>query len=56
MVNGLRLKIRKNIATVEVWISDANNEEKFEKVRDWILDSMCLNPDTPIELLKFNIE
>ena len=56
MVNGLRLKIKKNFATVEVWISDANNEEKFEKVRDWILDSMCLNPDTPIELLKFHIE
>lgn len=55
-VNGLRLKVRKNVLTVEVWVSDSNDEEKLEKLRDWILKCVCLNPDTPIELLKFHPE
>ena len=55
-VNGLRHKIRKNVLTIEVWISDASDAEQVEWVRDWIIRSICLNPDTSFELLKFQTE
>lgn len=55
MVNGLRLKVRKSVLSVEVWVREVG-EEKAEAVRDWIIGCMCLNPDTPIELIKFHVE
>ena len=56
LVNGVRFKVRKGVQTVEVWVSDNSDEEELENARDWIVDSMCLNPDTSIELIKFRSE
>ena len=55
-VNGIRFKVRKGVLTIEVWVSDISNGDLLEDIRDWIVDAMCLNPDTPIELIKFQVE
>ena len=55
LVNGLRFKIRKEILIIDIWIPEVDNADRINETRDWILSSICLNPDTSIELFKFNV-
>lgn len=44
LINGIRLKIRKDIASIEVWVSITPTSDKasYDKIVDWFLSTVEL--------------
>jgi pyruvate-formate lyase-activating enzyme len=55
-INGIRFKARKNMVVIEIWIRNIDKDDELEKLREWIVSSTFLNPDTPVELITFHKE
>lgn len=53
-VNGIRLKVRKDVASIEVWVRVQQAEkEVFESIRKWLLGAAGLRDDTHVEFMSF---
>jgi hypothetical protein len=53
-INGIRLKIRKDIASIEIWISFKPTETaKFDRIYKWVTDAIGLKEDTHIDFSGF---
>lgn len=55
LINGVRLKIRKDIASIEVWVSITPTSDKvsYDKIVDWFLSTVELREDTHVDFLPF---
>ena len=56
LVNGIRLKVRKDFTEIDFWVPDVQDEKGLERCRKWIVDVTTLENDTPLELIPFNHE
>lgn len=54
LVNGIRLKVRKDFTEIDFWVRDVQDEKGLERCRKWIVDVTTLENDTPLELIPFN--
>lgn len=53
-INGIRLKIRKDIASVEVWVKVKVEETpNCERLRKWVVNTIGLKEDTHIDFTSF---
>jgi hypothetical protein len=53
-INGIRLKIRKDIASVEVWVSVKVEETpRCDRLRKWVTDTIGLKEDTHLDFTSF---
>lgn len=55
-VNGIRLKIKKDVAHIDVWTGEFEDQGEEDEVRAWVLGSAGLDEETNIEYLPFNTE
>lgn len=44
------------MVVIEIWIRNIDKDDELEKLREWIISSTFLNPDTPVELITFHKE
>jgi hypothetical protein len=53
-INGIRLKIRKDTASIEIWIAFKPNETtRLDSIRKWVVDTIGLKEDTHIDFSSF---
>jgi hypothetical protein len=53
-INGLRLKIRKDVATIEVWVSvQQNDKPRWDNIRKWFVEAAGLKDDTHVDFMSF---
>jgi hypothetical protein len=53
-INGIRLKIRKDIASIEIWIAFKPTETaRQDSIRKWVIDTIGLKEDTHIDFSSF---
>lgn len=55
-LNGLRIKIKKDYAEIDFWLSRLDNQDLLEDYRKWIVGVTTLDNDTPIEVISFQRE
>ena len=54
VINGIRLKIRKDVAAIEIWTKvPASDKERIFKVKKWFTDAAGIREDTPIDFTPF---
>jgi hypothetical protein len=53
-LNGIRIKVKKDFAEIDFWISTVDNEEILEYYRSWIIKITTLENDTPLEVIHFH--
>lgn len=52
-INGIRFNIKKDRVVIQIWVRKANDQPKIDETKDWIINSLCLNPDSVLELSPF---
>ena len=55
-LNGLRMKIKKDYAEIDFWLSHIDDEALLEHYRKWIISVTTLDNDTPLEVIAFQKE
>ena len=55
-LNGLRIKVKKDFAEIDFWLSEVDDEKVLEVYRKWIIDVTTLENDTPLEVIHFHVE
>jgi hypothetical protein len=56
MVNGIRLKVRKDFTEIDFWVRDVEDEKGLEDCRRWIVGVTTLENETPLEVIHFRHE
>ena len=49
MVNGIRLKVRKDFTEIDFWVRDVEDEKGLEDCRRWIVGVTTLENETPLD-------
>lgn len=53
-INGIRLKIGKVAASIEVWVSiQQTHIAEYEHIREWFLEAAQLKDDTHVDFVSF---
>jgi len=55
-LNGVRIKIKKDYAEMDFWVSTVDDEKVLEFYQDWIVKVTNLDSDTPLEVIHFHTE
>lgn len=55
-VNGVRIKVKKDYAEMDFWVSSVDDEKRLESYREWITKVTGLDNDTPLEVIQFHID
>ena len=53
-INGVRIKIRKDNAEIDVWVAQTHSEEELNAQRQWVLKATSLHQDTTLEVINFD--
>lgn len=49
LINGIRLKVRKDVASIEVWVGiQQSDKDRFEGVRKWLVEAAGVRDDTHV--------
>jgi translation initiation factor 4E len=56
LVNGIRLKVRKDFTEIDFWVGDVEDEKGLEECRRWIVGVTTLENETPLEVIHFHHE
>ena len=55
-LNGVRVKVKKDFAEIDFWLSEVDDEKVLEFYRQWIINVTTLDNDTPLEVIHFHTE
>lgn len=55
-LNGVRVKVKKDYAEMDFWVSTVDDEKVLEFYQDWIVKVANLDSDTPLEVIHFHTE
>ena len=55
-LNGVRIKVKKDFAEIDFWLSEVDDEEVLQYYQDWIEKVTGLDEDTPMEVIHFHSE
>ena len=47
-LNGIRMKIKKDYAEIDFWLSSVDDEEMLQEYQNWIEKVTGLDEDTPM--------